>query len=148
MRLIAHRGNYKGRVEERENHPAHIAEALCAGFDVEIDVWAYGSKFYLGHDEPVYPMNPELMFEDRVWVHAKNPQAVEMFIQVPYIHFFWHENDYLSVTSKNYLWTCQPSAEGLNTIYMDIHPTESLRLYNPFNVGGICSDNLTRFCVS
>jgi hypothetical protein len=144
MILIAHRGNYKGREEKRENHPALIGEALCLGFHVEIDVWLQGAKFYLGHDKPVYPLNEELLFDNRVWVHAKNPEAAIILAQIPVIHYFWHESDTMSITSMNYVWTCQPTITGLHTIYMEVD--QNIPHQNPFFIGGICSDDVMRFC--
>ena len=37
MKFISHRGNLNGPIEEYENHPEYILEALKKGFNVEID---------------------------------------------------------------------------------------------------------------
>lgn len=37
MIKIAHRGNYKGRVDERENSPDYIEETIITGYNVEVD---------------------------------------------------------------------------------------------------------------
>ena len=50
MRLISHRGNINGRIRELENLPDYIDAAINLGYDVEVDLWLEGEKFYLGHD--------------------------------------------------------------------------------------------------
>ena len=52
MKFISHRGNLNGPIEEYENHPEYILEALKKGFNVEIDVRVKNDTFYLGHDFP------------------------------------------------------------------------------------------------
>ena len=39
MKLISHRGNFKGKEPLNENHPDYIRKAIDHGFEVEIDVW-------------------------------------------------------------------------------------------------------------
>ena len=77
MKLIAHRGNLKGKNPKYENHPDYILDAVWAGFDVEIDVWNVKGQWLLGHDAP----------------NNKN------------IHSFWHQNDDFALTSQGYIWT-------------------------------------------
>ena len=63
MKLISHRGNINGENIELENTPDYIDEAISLGYDVEIDIWKDEDGFYLGHDEPTYPINLEWLVE-------------------------------------------------------------------------------------
>ena len=53
MKFISHRGNVNGPNPELENKPEQILKCLDEGLDVEVDVWVFGNKLYLGHDEPL-----------------------------------------------------------------------------------------------
>ena len=57
MKLIAHRGNWKGRVEELENSLFLLDNAICKGFDVEVDVWKLDDDLFFGHNGPEIPVS-------------------------------------------------------------------------------------------
>tara|TARA_R110002020_G_scaffold25138_3_gene81928 strand:+ start:3433 stop:3825 length:393 start_codon:yes stop_codon:yes gene_type:complete len=101
---IAHRGNMIGRNPEQENHPEYITAALNQGFHVEIDVWCFDDKWFLGHDEPRYPIHQSFLHDDRLVCHAKNIDALHTMLKNKDIHCFWHENDYCTTTSKGWVW--------------------------------------------
>jgi hypothetical protein len=105
MIYISHRGNLKGRNTERENQPEYIDEAITAGFDVEIDLWFIDGRTYLGHDEPQYEVDDKWFGAraDKLWVHCKNVESLN-WIRSTILHYFWHENDTLTLTSKQYMW--------------------------------------------
>jgi hypothetical protein len=105
MIYISHRGNLKGRNAERENQPEYIDEAINAGFDVEIDLWFIDGRTYLGHDEPQYEVDEHWFSAraDKLWVHCKNVEGLN-WIRSTILHYFWHENDTLTLTSKQYMW--------------------------------------------
>ena len=63
--LISHRGNLNGKNEDLENHPDYIMAAIHKGFDVEVDVWLYKDRLYLGHDKPQYPTSFDFLAYDR-----------------------------------------------------------------------------------
>ncbi|MBI4342997.1 MAG: hypothetical protein HY599_06490 [Candidatus Omnitrophica bacterium] len=51
MIILAHRGNLDGIAgARRENSPEAVRDALEAGFGVEIDVRAQGTRLYVSHD--------------------------------------------------------------------------------------------------
>ena len=54
MYFISHRGNLSGPDIKNENKIDYISHAINSGFDVEVDIYYYKNKFYLGHDEPSY----------------------------------------------------------------------------------------------
>jgi len=111
MILISHRGNINGPKPESENNPDYIKTALELGYDVEIDVWSKDMEFYLGHDTPKFKVEREFLQNPKLWCHAKNIDALYLMsnksalMHNGAIHYFWHQNDDVTVTSKGYLWT-------------------------------------------
>jgi hypothetical protein len=139
MIFISHRGNLNGKIPEMENSPEYINNAIKRGFDVEVDVWSE-NDFYLGHDSPKYKINFDYLTNKKIWCHCKNEECIEKLINTD-VHFFWHENDKLTLTSKNFIWA-----------YPDIkYPNKSIgvlpeKLNAKFdNCLGICSDYVLKY---
>ena len=105
MILISHRGNITGIEKELENKPDYIFNALDKGFDVEIDIWKYKGDLYLGHDEP-NTLLPDRLLENKnkLWFHAKNLDSLLDLHQLN-VHYFWHQNDDVTITNKGFWWT-------------------------------------------
>ena len=146
MKIIAHRGNTKGPSLSDENDPAYIDEALKFGYDAEIDVWFLNNKFYLGHD--IYKLKCRTTIEyldnEKLWVHAKNQQALHELVRANQIHelkcnFFFHAIDECALTSKNYIWTSNISCNQNNVVlvYLENHPLQNC------NYHGVCTDNVS-----
>lgn len=104
MKLIAHRGLFNGPDEHMENKPAQVELALSLGYDAEVDLRVYEDKFYLGHDFAQYQIDPSFLYKNRLWIHAKNFEALE-WLSLTNLNYFWHENDAYTLTSKNLIWT-------------------------------------------
>jgi len=102
--LISHRGNLNGKNADLENQPDYIMAAINKGFDVEVDVWLYKDRLYLGHDEPQYPTSFDFLDSDRLWCHCKNIEAIPALLSKN-IHCFYHQTDDITLTSKNFIWT-------------------------------------------
>lgn len=137
MILIAHRGNWMGRNEERENDPNYVREALSNGFHAEVDVWLVDDQYYLGHDHPEYPVTSMFLMNPGIWCHAKNSEAL-MDLQRNGCHVFWHEEDRYTITSKGYLWAYpgeDPGPHGIAVMPEDPNDVD-LAL-------GVCADDLT-----
>lgn len=140
MILISHRGNINGRIEDHENRPEYIENTLALGFDVEIDVWFKDGEFYLGHDEPQYEVDYKFLINERLWCHAKNVDAIlEMKKYV--IHYFWHEEDTLTLTSKNYIW----AYPGKQPIKRSIAVMPELFNDDVSQCIGVCSDYILKY---
>lgn len=108
MKIIAHRGNLGGPNPGRENHPDYIAKAMYQGFDVEIDVWCIGNKFFLGHDAPQYDVKESYLLNSKFWQHAKNIEAFYRLNRMKpnyLINCFSHNIDDAVLTSGGWLWT-------------------------------------------
>ena len=138
MILISHRGNLNGK-SSYENHPEYLQEALSQDFDVEVDVWYIDGEYWLGHDNPQYPIDEHYLENPKLWCHAKNIDALNQMIRNKNIHCFWHQKDDVTLTSKNYLWT---------------YPNKQLTRYSiavlpdtkpDIEVAGICSDYIENY---
>jgi len=142
MILISHRGNLNGPNEVRENSPYYIMEAITEGYDVEVDLWWVNGRVYLGHDEPQYEVSDEWLGEriDKLWVHCKNVESLN-WIRSTSLNYFWHEQDTLTLTSKNYMWVYpgkQPIT-GSIAVMPEIHNDDISKCL------GVCSDFIKRY---
>lgn len=142
MILISHRGNISGKNIEMENHPSYIDKAIEAGFDVEVDMWWVDGRTYLGHDEPQYEVDDIWLTEriDKLWIHCKNVELL-YWIRTTILHYFWHEEDTLSLTSKGYVWVYpgkQPIVGSIAVMPEIDNDDVSMCL-------GICSDVIERY---
>lgn len=120
MIIISHRGNLNGPNPELENNPSQILNALAKGYHVEIDVWCVDNQWFLGHDEPQYSIPKYFLFNDHLWCHAKNIEALDK-MSSPNINYFWHDKDQYTLTSKNYIW-CNLNYYNKNGIILDFSP--------------------------
>lgn len=134
MKIISHRGNLNGRIPDKENHPLFIQEAIDANYEVEIDVWYFGEKFFLGHDYPIFPVEPIWFLKKPLWCHAKNTEAFEKMLELG-IHCFWHENDKMTLTSRGLLWMYPGNYSHLGVTVCLNKPEEKIP-----NMWGVCTD--------
>lgn len=108
MIIIAHRGNLEGPNPATENHPDQIRKCLDLGFNVEIDLWRDGEKLFLGHNNPHYGVDvlylDKLVSTKKIWIHAKNDQALMWLKKEPNYNFFWHQTDNFTLTSQRWIW--------------------------------------------
>lgn len=142
MILISHRGNLEGPNPTRENTAKYIDEAIGAGFEVEIDIWELNGKIFLGHDEPLHEISMDWLLKrkTKLWVHCKNTLAMARLIETD-LHVFWHEQDKLTLTSKNFIWVYpghQPVANSI-AVMPEINDDELGA------VTGICSDYIKKY---
>jgi hypothetical protein len=143
MILISHRGNLNGKIEEKENHPDYIDEAISLGYNVEIDVWVNDGVLYLGHDEPQYGITHHWLNEryEHLWIHCKNVEAIEWFNSISGFNYFWHEEDTLALTSMNIIWAYpgkQP-IKGSIAVMPEIHKDDLDACV------GVCSDYINNY---
>ena len=141
MILISHRGNIDGIYTEMENNPIYIDRALKNGYNVEIDVWYTNNEWYLGHDEPTYKIRIDYLKNKNLWCHAKNIDALNEMTNYSDIHSFWHQEDDVTLTSKNFLWTYPGKQLTKNSIC--VLPEKNNEI--PKNVFGICSDFIAKY---
>ena len=144
MILIAHRGNTNGRFESYENEPNYIDKAINEGFDVEVDVWVKDKDIFLGHDTAQYGVNFRWL-KDRIsklWIHCKNIEAVEFFSKHEYdYHYFWHQEDTLTLTSHKYIWV-YPGKQPIKNSIAVMPETYNDDISNCI---GVCSDYIKNY---
>jgi hypothetical protein len=144
MRLISHRGNINGRIESEENNPSYIDLSISSGYEVEIDVWVINNVLWLGHDLPQYKIDINWILErtDKLWVHCKNIEAL-IFFHKNYkeVNYFWHQNDTLTLTSKNFIWVYpgkQPISNSI-AVLPEIFNDDVSKCF------GVCSDFIINY---
>lgn len=130
-----------GRNLEFENNPLYILEAVAQGFDCEIDVWVKNGKYFLGHDFPKYLVEDSFLKNEFLWCHAKNIDALQKMSSDDKIHFFWHQKDDYTLTSKGYIWA-YPS-KILTKKSICVLPENSF--YEKLDCAGICSDYIINY---
>lgn len=142
MILISHRGNIDGPILDKENSPDYIHKAIELGYDVEIDMWLINDKIYLGHDEPQYEINYKWLNDkiNKLWIHCKNIELLS-WIKHTQLHYFWHENDKMTLTSKNYIWVYPGNQPLMGSISVmpEIHKEDTTQCV------GICSDYIKNY---
>lgn len=142
--LISHRGNTNGRVPELENKPDYIDKALQSGYDVEIDIWLIDGQIFLGHDKPQYRITLEWLYERKseLWIHCKNIESIEFFNSLlGTYNYFWHQEDIVTLTSKNFIW----AYPGKQPIKNSISVLPELNNDDVSKTLGICSDYIEKY---
>ena len=140
MYLISHRGNLNGIQKDKENEPEYIISAIDKGFDVEVDVRFENNKFFLGHDYNQFEVNKEFLLNKKIWCHAKTSDALSALDEIK-AHFFWHQEDDYTITSKGYIWTYP----GKKLLSKSICVLPEKANYKEINCIGICSDFIEKF---
>jgi len=142
MILISHRGNISGRNIDFENSPDYIEDATRLGYDVEVDLWFYKDQLHLGHDEPQYKISLEWLYQknSKLWIHCKNVDSLVHIYEKP-LHYFWHEEDTLTLTSKGYMWVYP----GKQPIKNSIAVMPELFSDDVSKCVGVCSDYIESY---
>lgn len=144
MILISHRGNINGPNLKLENNPKYLDIALYNGYNVEVDVWFLNGSLYSGHDEPQYILDSMWIIErlDRLWIHCKNIDSIiHMKEFYDRANYFWHENDTITLTSKNHIW----AFPGKQPIKNSIAVMPEIHDENVSMCLGVCSDYVQKF---
>jgi hypothetical protein len=122
-----------------------IDKAISEGYDVEVDVWYIDGVLFLGHDKPQYGVDFR-WFKDRLsklWVHCKNIESILYFQECGYeINYFWHQEDDITLTSKNFIWTFP--GKKLTSRSIAVLP-ESVKDWELTECLGICSDYIKKY---
>ena len=136
MEIVSHRGNLNG-TSDNENHPDQILKTLN-DFRVEVDVWFIDGKWFLGHDNPDYPIAIDF-FHKNMFLHCKNFSAVENLYHTNY-NWFWHENDPMTLTSRGDIW-CYPNNYIKNGIVVCFETPTAIQISEvPKDIAGMCTD--------
>lgn len=139
--LISHRGNINGKNRNLENTIDYILNAINLGYNVEVDVWNIKGKWYLGHDNPDNEIDISFLRNNSLWCHAKNLDALANMVSDKNIHCFWHEDDKVTLTTRNFLWTFP--GEMLYDNSISVLPEtcgQTKEMLYKKQISGICSD--------
>lgn len=141
MKFISHRGNIFKKIIEKENSVDYVLESLNMGYDCEIDLWNVDSQFYLGHDFAQFPISYSFLEQNKnkLWVHCKNIEAVVALDSKKDINYFWHQEDKITLTSKNFIWAYPGNQPISNSIAVLPELFNEIKLEVCY---GICSDNI------
>lgn len=144
MILISHRGNLNGKNPESENTPEYIQAAIDSGFEVEIDLWVVDGNLFLGHDNPETPIDYQRLRArwNKLRIHCKNKEAL-IFLSncVRVFRYFWHEEDFVTLTSLRDIWAYPGNQPIENSIaVMPEINNDDLSLCK-----GICSDFIIKY---
>jgi len=144
MLLIAHRGNINGPNKELENTPSYIDEAICDGYEVEIDVWLNEDGLWLGHDHPDHKIDESFLTQRKnvLWCHAKNLAAL-VFLLSKNMNTFSHDDDPYVLTSRGYIWAHFRSPVTEDTIA--VMPEWATHKQDLRVCKGVCSDFIRSF---
>lgn len=141
MIYIAHRGNILGPNPFKENHPDYLKEALKQGYHIETDVWFVGTQFILGHDKPQYEVDKSFLSNNKVWAHAKSMETLHVLASGSnLIHYFFHEHDEATITSKGWLWTYPGKLVGHSKSVAVMPERSKVQPVNLYFSGAICTD--------
>ena len=142
MLIISHRGNLNGPQPQDENRLDYIENALKQGFNAEIDIWMKGRNLYLGHDYPAYYLKNKdyrILFSKKIWVHAKNLQALNFLIKNKKINCFFHKGDFSTLTTKKFMWMFPVKGNYPRAIFVLPELKKNLNL-SKSNFKGVCTD--------
>ena len=137
MILISHRGNIDGKNPQYENGQRYCEEAINAGYNVEIDVW-FTDTWWTGHDRPQYRVDPDFFLKEEVWCHAKNIEALKKLLEIG-AHCFFHQNDPVTLTSKQYIWT-YPTQQLTEKSICVLPELQAVEVSGFLPSAGVCSD--------
>jgi hypothetical protein len=139
-KLISHRGNLNGPDPQNENHPDYILAATAQGFEVEIDLWFSEGNFALGHDEPSYEIKEDFLRSHGFYIHAKSLETLDQLLtKYPYLHFFWHDQDKFTLTSRKFIWTF-PNENVTNRSIIVCKTKQEVKKYSTSECYAICTD--------
>lgn len=138
MLLFSHRGNIVGRNEEFENEPNYILLTLNLGYGCEIDLW-YDGGWWSGHNNPKYKIDLSIIKE--CLCHAKNKEAL-IKLKENRLHYFWHENDQYTITSKGFIISHVNTKDVSGCIVMspELNSKRSIE-----GCIGVCSDIISEY---
>ena len=140
MIYISHRGNISGPNEKFENKIEYVQNALDKGYEVEVDVRFENDKFFLGHDVNQFEVNENFLLNKKIWCHAKTKDALSALEKIK-AHYFWHQEDDYTITSKGFVWTYP----GKSLLTSSICVLPEVANYKEINCLGICSDYIERY---
>lgn len=134
MIVISHRGNQVGQVVENNPDKLPLDKFVC-----EIDLWRVNTRLFLGHDKPEYEININWLryWNPRLFIHAKNIEALLFLKEFKYAFGFWHQEDDYALTIPDCRIIVYPGKALVpNGIVMkpELYSWDDVKSYNPFAI--------------
>ena len=85
-------------------------------------------------------MKKDFLLNSKIWCHSKNIEALDKLKKID-AHYFWHQNDKFTLTSKGYIWTFPGNKYSSNSVIVNLD--ENLVLES--DCYGICSDYVSQY---
>ena len=135
-----------GANQALENSPAYIDAAILAGYDVEIDLRFIAGGIFLGHDDPVYEVDLDwvLKRKDRLYVHAKTLETVQFLSSLDDVHFFFHDEDDCTLTSRKTVWV-HPKARPIEGCIFVMPERSNVDMKDMLICSAICTDHVIHY---
>ena len=143
MYLISLRGNILGVDKKKENKPYQIQEVIRMGFHCWVDVWWYNEQFYLGTDEPYYPIKPSFLNMFALWCNAMNFETLVKLRENKTPHYFQWKGEPL-LTNTEHIITDIPLDYGLDDTLL---LTDEFA-YSELPIKGIISEDIASFQIT
>ena len=135
--IISHRGNISGPSANTENVPEHINNVIKHVL-VVIDVWNVKNEWHLGTEEPTHMVDVEFLKHENLILRARNMGALSQLTETD-LHYFAHQADDFTLTSKNQIWTFPTKEVTTNSIVMCGNMTQTRKYYRS-DCYAICTD--------
>ena len=147
MMIISHRANLDGPNLFSENRPEAIDHCISLDIPVEVDLRWHSNQFYLGHDEPQYPVEVKYLLENKdwLWIHCKEREAFHEALKIKRFNCFWHQQDDYTMTSFGYTWA-YPGSLPVGPMCIGVMPELKWSLEESLKKGffGLCTDNVVQ----
>ena len=150
MIVISHRANFENQ-KYPENSRNAIEYAADFGLDIEVDLRYFEGTILLGHDVGEHKIDEYFLekYRDILWVHAKDARtAAWLNSQRDFeLHWFTHDQDYATLTSRGFLWfhpLSEFQSSGISVMPETRIARHKLTL-DPSSIG-ICSDLPFTYC--
>jgi hypothetical protein len=138
MKIISHRGNTIGP-SNKENDIIQLDD-VSKHMVVEVDVWLVEGVWFIGHDSPETPIPRAFLGNGNFILHAKNLEALNcLALSDSEPHYFWHQEDDYTLTSKNFIWT-YPRKEVASNCIIVCQSLEETKKYADSVAWGVCTD--------
>ena len=151
MIIISHRGLINGPNKEKENLIYEIKKNIFKYPSIlfEIDIWLKNKKIFIGHELSSSSLDlKELVeFKNKFILHIKyidnySKYLIDEIVEQKF-HFFCHDNDDFTITSKGWPWIHPKRGIIENTICVlpeQLTDISNLDFIKTKNILGVCTD--------
>ena len=103
----------------------------------------YTDTWWTGHDKPQYRVDSDFFLKKEVWCHAKNIKALKKLLELG-AHCFFHQNDPVTLTSQQYIWT-YPTQQLTEKSICVLPELQAIEVNAFLPSAGVCSDFIERY---